>query len=99
MGIMSASRHESLTGDLPHLRFYGLKHPKCAILFPLSPTSAFIATHDRAVERNINRRNKSEVVRWINDNVVRIAERFVYARTKDHLWFVEKRLRAASTPL
>jgi hypothetical protein len=91
---MSASRHELLTGDMPHLRFYGLKDPRCAILFPLSPTKVFIATHDRSVEHYINRRNKTEVVRWINDNVVRIAERFVYARTKDHLRFVEKRLRA-----
>jgi hypothetical protein len=92
---MSASRHELLTGDMPHLRFHGLKDPRCAILFPLSPTKVFIATHDRNVEHNINRRNKTEVVKWINDNVVRIAERFVYARTKGHLWFVEKRLRAA----
>jgi hypothetical protein len=96
---MSASRHELLTGDMPHLRLYGLKHPKCAILFPLSPTKVFIATHDRSVEHNINHRNKTEVVRWINDNVVRIAERFVYARTKDHLRFVEKRLRLPLSPL
>ena len=96
---MSASRHELLTGDMPHLRFYGLKHPRCAILFPLSPTKVFVATHDRSVEHNINRRNKTEVVRSINDNVVRIAERFVYAKTKDHLRFVEKRLRLPQSPL
>jgi hypothetical protein len=96
---MSASRHELLTGDMPHLRLHGLKHPKCAILFPLSPTKVFIATHDHSVEHNINHRNKTEVVRWINDNVVRTAERFVYARTRDQLRFVEKRLRLPLSPL
>jgi Protein of unknown function (DUF4238) len=35
---MSASRHELLTGDMPHLRYYGLKDPRCTILFPLTPT-------------------------------------------------------------
>ncbi len=55
---MSASRHELLTGDMPHLRYYGLKDPRCAILFPLMPTKLFIATHDRKTEHNINRRDK-----------------------------------------
>ncbi|MGH9806499.1 MAG: DUF4238 domain-containing protein, partial [Terriglobia bacterium] len=56
---MSASRHELLTGDMPHLRFGGLKDPKCAIVFPLSPKKLFIATHDRRVEHEINRRNRT----------------------------------------
>jgi hypothetical protein len=96
---VSASRHELLTGDMPHLRYHGLKHPQCAILFPLSPTKVFIATHDRGVEHNINRRNKTEVVRLINDDIVRIAERYVYGRTDGHLRFVEKRLRFPDAPL
>ena len=96
---MSASRHELLTGDMPHLRFSGLKDPKCAILFPLSPTKLFIATHNRSVEHKINRRSKTDVVRSINDNIVRIAERYVYGRTDGHLWFVEKRLRLPDSPV
>jgi hypothetical protein len=96
---MSASQHELLTGDMPHLRYYGLKDPRCTILFPLTPTKLFIATHDRKTERNINRRKKTEVVKSVNDEVARIAERFVYARTKDHLRFVEKRLRHEHSPL
>ena len=96
---MSASRHELLTGDMPHLRFYGLKDPRCTILFPLTPTKLFITTHDRKTEHNINRRDKTEVVKWINDNLVRIAERYVYGRTKDHLRFVENRLRLPQSPL
>jgi uncharacterized protein DUF4238 len=96
---MSASRHELLTGDMPHLRFNGLKDPKCAILFPLSPTKLFIATHDRTMEHAINRRKKTDVVKLVNDNIVRIAERYVYARTDGHLWFVEKRLRPSDSPV
>jgi hypothetical protein len=89
---MSASRHELLTGDMPHLRYYGLKDPRCTILFPLTPTKLFIATHDRKAEHNINRRNKTEVVMSVNDEVARIAERFVYGRTASHLRFVANRL-------
>jgi hypothetical protein len=89
---MSASRHELLTGDMPHLRYYGLKDPRCTILFPLTPTKLFIATHDRKAENNINRRNKTEVVMSVNDEVARIAERFVYGRTASHLRFVANRL-------
>ena len=89
---MSASRHELLTGDMPHLRYHGLKDPRCMILFPLTPTKLFIATHDRKAEHNINRRNKTEVVMSVNDEVARIAERFVYGRTASHLRFVANRL-------
>jgi hypothetical protein len=89
---MSASRHELLTGDMPHLRYYGLKDPRCTILFPLTPTKLFIATHDRKAEHEINRLNKTSVVMSVNDEVVRIAERFVYGRTASHLRFVANRL-------
>jgi hypothetical protein len=89
---MSASRYELLTGDMPHLRYYGLKDPRCTILFPLTPTKLFIATHDRKAECNINRRDKTEVVISVNDEVARIAERFVYGRTASHLQFVANRL-------
>ena len=89
---MSASRHELLTGDMPHLRYYGLKDPRCTILFPLTPTKLFIATHDRKAEHKINRLNKTEVVKSVNDEVARIAERFVYGRTTSHHRFVANRL-------
>jgi hypothetical protein len=96
---MSASRHELLTGDMPHLRYYGLKDPRCTILFPLTPTKLFIATHDRKTEHNINRRGKTEVVKSVNDEVARIAERFVYGRTAGHLRFVANRLRLPAAPV
>lgn len=96
---MSASRHELLTGDMPHLRYYGLKDPRCTILFPLTPTKLFIATHDRKAEHNINRRDKTEVVKSVNEEIVRLAERFVYGRTNGHLRFVENRLRDPQAPV
>jgi hypothetical protein len=96
---MSASRHELLTGDMPHLRYHGLQDPRCTILFPLTPTKLFIATHDRKAEHNINRRNKTEVVKSVNEEVARIAERFVYGRTAGHLRFVANRLRLPDAPV
>lgn len=89
---LSASRHELLTADMPHIRFYGVKDAKCTILFPLNPEKVFIATHDRKSEAVLLRRNPTEVVRWLNDNLVRVAEGYVYGRTKAHLQFVENRL-------
>lgn len=94
---MSASQHELLTGDMPHLRYYGLKDPRCTILFPLTPTKLFIATHDRKAEHNINSRKKTEVVKSVNDEVARLAERFVFGRTADHRKFVENRLGRTSS--
>ncbi|RON71487.1 DUF4238 domain-containing protein [Pseudomonas fluorescens] len=89
---MSASQHELLTGDMPHLRYYGLKDPRCTILFPLTPTKLFIATHDRKSEHTINQRSKTEIVKSVNDELARLAERFVFGRTTDHLKFVGNRL-------
>jgi hypothetical protein len=89
---ISASRVELLTSDMPHIRFFGLKDPRCTILFPLTPTNVFIATHDRKTERHLLRQDLTKVVKWLNDNVVRVAERYVYGRTSRHLRFVENRL-------
>jgi hypothetical protein len=89
---LSTSRHELLTSDMPHLRYYGLKDKRCTILFPLNPTTVFIATHDRKSEGVLLRRDKTQVVRSLNDELVRLAERYVYGRTKGHLQFVENRL-------
>jgi hypothetical protein len=89
---MSRSRHELLAGDMPHLRYYGFKDQRCTILFPLNPTKLFIATHDRKAEAAILARSQTEVVRSVNDELARLAERYVYGRTKSHLRFVEDRL-------
>jgi hypothetical protein len=89
---LSSSKHELLTSDTPHLRFYGLKDKRCVIVFPLSPRFLFIATHDRKAESVLLAQGESAIATWVNDNIVRIAERYVYGRTASHLSFVEKRL-------
>jgi hypothetical protein len=89
---MSKSRHELLTSDMPHLRYYGLKDQRCTILFPLNPTKLFIATHDRKTEATLLSKSQTEVVQSINDQLARLAERYVYGRTESHLRFVESRL-------
>ena len=89
---MSKSKHDLLTSDMPHLRYYGLKDQRCTIIFPLNPTKLFIATHDRKAEAAILARSQTEVVKSVNDELARLAERYVYGRTQDHLRFVENRL-------
>ena len=89
---MSGSKHELLTSDMPHLRYYGLKDQRCTILFPLNPTKLFIATHDRKAEAAILAHSHTEVVTSVNEELARLAERYVYGRTKHHLRFVENRL-------
>jgi Protein of unknown function (DUF4238) len=89
---LAGSKHELLTSDAPHLRFYRLKDKRCVIVFPLSPRFLFIATHDRKAESVLLAQGASAIARWVIDNIVRIAERYVYGRTESHLLFVEKRL-------
>lgn len=86
------SRHEMLTSDAPLLRTTGLIERNCLIAFPLSPRFLFIATNDRKVEAALLACGETAIVRWVNDNIVRGAARYVYGRTGSHLVFVEKRL-------
>jgi hypothetical protein len=89
---LSRSTHELLTSDSPNLRTTGLKDKNCLIAFPLSPRFLFIATHDRKAVSALLACGETAIVRWVNDLIVRAAERYVYGRTDSHLRFVEKRL-------
>ena len=72
---------------------------RVATRFVVRRAATVIAVSDylrRELEAKVpEARAKTEVVKSVNDEVARIAERFVYARTKDHLRFVEKRLQTA----
>jgi hypothetical protein len=94
---LSKSKHGLLTSDSPNLRTTGLNDNNCLIAFPLSPRVLFIATHDRKAESALLACGETAIVRWVNDNIVRAAERYVYGRTNSHLRFVEKRLRLPGT--
>ena len=93
---LSISLHELLTSDAPHLRFYGLKDNRCLIAFPLTSKLLFVATHDRKAEFSLLALGNTTIVIFINDNIVRIADRYVYATHDRHLPFIEKRLRIPS---
>jgi hypothetical protein len=92
---LSASDHELLTSDAPNIRFCGLKDRRCLIAFPLSPRFLFVATHDGRAESFLRAQGESKIANWMNDKIVRMAERYVYGRTESHLRFVENRLRPA----
>jgi hypothetical protein len=96
---LSAAKHELLTSDQPFVMTRGLDDPTCIVAFPLSPSFAFVATHDRKMEQHIRGLGVDKVVRALNELVTHQAARFVYGRTKDHLRFVERRLRRSNQPL
>jgi hypothetical protein len=87
------SSHDILTSDCPQLRANGLKERNCVIALPLNPNLLFVATHGRSVMRRLSTSEQTAMVKWVNDNIVRAADRYVFGRTDDHLRFVENRLR------
>jgi Protein of unknown function (DUF4238) len=50
---LSAARHELLTSDQPFVVTRGLTDRRCVVGFPLNPRFAFVATHDRVMERRL----------------------------------------------
>ncbi len=89
---LQKSGHELMTSDAPFLRTTGLGYPTCLIAFPLSPRFLFVAAHDERISNALLECGETAIVRWVNDNTARAAKHYVYARTKSHLQFVEKRL-------
>jgi len=86
------SKHSLLTSDSPTLRTAGLKEQNCLIALPLSPRFLFIATHDKKIESAFLAQGETLIAKFINDNVVRAAEKYAYAQTDRYLRFVENRL-------
>jgi len=91
------SKHELLTSDAPLLRTTGLIKPDSLIAFPLNPRFLFVATHDRKEEAALLSCGESAIVKWVNDNIVRGAAQYVFAKTAGHLRFIENRLGLPGT--
>jgi hypothetical protein len=90
---LSAAKHELLTSDQPVIMTHGLADRRCVIAFPLNSRFAFVATHDREIERQLLSLGVDAIAKAINESVVGQAERYVYGRTDAHSRFVEKRLQ------
>jgi hypothetical protein len=86
------SKHELLTSDAPFLRTTGLAKSNCLIALPLNPQFLFIATHAKNTEDALRSKSATDIVAWVNDNIVRAASKYVYGRTISHLRFIENRL-------
>ena len=87
-----SSNHELMTSDAPYFQTTGLRDQRCLVAFPLSPRFLFVATHDNKVAEALLSLGATATVSWVNDIIVRAANRYVYARTERHLKFVERRL-------
>ncbi len=90
---LSASKVDLLTSDRPFIATHGLADSRCIIAFPLSPQLAFIATHDRAIERELLRHSVTKIAKALNAQVVQQAVMNVYGSSASHLHFIENMLR------
>jgi hypothetical protein len=90
---LASAKHTLLTGDRPLVSTHGWKDSRTVLMFPLSPTLAFIATNGMRQTLHVLGLNPSTFVSTLNDQVARCAVDFVIGRDASHLAFVEKRLR------
>ena len=86
------SNYDLLTSDAPTIRTKGLGDTNCLIVMPLNPSLLFVAAHDKKVEASFLHQDATKIAVWMNNNVVRAAEKYVYGRSDRHLRFIENRL-------
>lgn len=71
--------HALLLGDNPCVFAGGIDYPNLAVMLPISPRAAFIATRGNAVAQALSRANGKILSSNLNDATIRQAERYVYA--------------------
>ena len=84
---LSNSSHQLLTSDRPIVMPLGLDNPKAYISLPLSPNILFVASH----EASRFDPNPRKIARFINEQVVAQARRYVWGTTDAQLTFIRKR--------
>jgi hypothetical protein len=84
---LSKSSHQLLTSDRPIVMPLGLDNPKAYISLPLSPNILFVASH----EASRFDPNPRKIARFINEQVVAQARRYVWGTTDAQLTFIRKR--------
>lgn len=83
--------HALLLGDNPCVFAGGIDNPNLAVMLPISPRVAFIATRGDTVAQELSRANGKRLSRNFNDATVRQAERYVYAIDEASRRFIENR--------
>lgn len=96
----SACDHSLLLADHPCIFAGGIDDPNLAVVLPISPSKAFMATRGEATARAIRAASPRELVRRVNDASVRQATKYVYAVNDRQKVFVADRWRTpAKDPL
>ena len=83
--------HALLLGDNPCVFAGGIDSPDLAVMLPISPSAAFIATRGDAVAYELSRASGKGLSRNFNDATARQADRYVYAVDDASRRFIENR--------
>jgi hypothetical protein len=83
--------HPLLLGDNPCVFAGGIDNPNLAVMLPISPKAAFIATRGETVAQELSRANGKRLSSNFNDATVRQAEKYVYAVDEASRKFIEIR--------
>jgi hypothetical protein len=86
-------RHSFLTSDAPVVMSNGIKYADSSIAIPISPYRLFVAVNNLAAVEQLRAMNPNMVIAWMNDRVVKQAQKFVYGQNNGQLRFVQNRLR------
>jgi hypothetical protein len=84
----SAGRRDLLTCDSPVMLTHGLDDPNCWLMLPLGPNLLFLANHVGALKVV----DPDRIIRDVNRELVRVAERRVCATGPHHLALIKKYL-------
>ena len=83
--------HRLLLGDNPCVFAGGIDNPNLAVMLPISPKAAFIATRGETLAQELSRANGKRLSCNFNDATVRQAERYVYSVNDASRKFIENR--------
>jgi Protein of unknown function (DUF4238) len=85
-----------LTSDRPCLLAGNAKSGKCVIALPLSPTMTLFITNTPEAKDRLIKLGDRTIVKRINKEIVRHADKYVYGRDAKHIRLVEKYLKKLS---
>jgi hypothetical protein len=89
---VSKSTHRLIIGDNPLIVTMAMSEEKCLIALPISPSHIFFASRMSSYWEAIKKMSFNQLVNIMNDEMVGVARKEVYATDGSHKRFVENRL-------
>lgn len=87
----SSCSHHLLLADNPCIFGGGIDDPNLAVVLPISPTKAFVATRGEVTAKALREAPPSVLLRRLNDATVRQASTYTYGRDETQRRFIENR--------